>query len=162
MFGKVDTTETYHLAREMGVSPLPFDPILPMQYLDFDAMKNHKILRGDIHNFTYKLLFNQSSMVYTYLPAPALFDYHSKKRYFVLESEARAHNTAVVVARRADASAPRASMSYHANYYLDYRSITKLGQKPKLGGVHVSHRHYIHVHLFHLSMFTLFHCIIHA
>ena len=40
------------LARELGVSPLPFDPIIPMQYLDIDAMKNHKVLKGNIHNFT--------------------------------------------------------------------------------------------------------------
>ena len=105
------------LAREPGVSPLPFDPILPTQYLDFDAMKIHKILKGDIHNFTYKLLFNQESIVHTYLPTPALFDYHGKGRYFVLESEARAHNAPVLVARHAEASAPRASVSYHANYY---------------------------------------------
>ena len=59
-------------------------------------------------------------MVYTYLPAPALFDYHRKGRYFVLESEARAHNTAVEAAQQAEASAPRASVSYHANYYPGY------------------------------------------
>ena len=76
------------LARELGVSPLPFDPILPMQYLDFVGLKIHKILKGKIYDFTYNLLFNQTSVVHTYLPAPALFDYHSKGRYFVLESDA--------------------------------------------------------------------------
>ena len=96
------------LARGLGVSPLPFDPILPTRYLDFDALKEHKILAGRADNFTYKLMFNQSHVVDTYLHAPALFDYHSKERYFVLESEARAHNAAVVAARRAEASAPRA------------------------------------------------------
>ena len=100
------------LARELGVSPLSYDPILPTQYLDFDAMKHHKILRGEPDNFTYKLLFNQESIVYTYLHAPALFEYHSRGRYFVLESEARAHNVAVEAARQAEASAPRASVSY--------------------------------------------------
>ena len=108
------------LARELGVSPLPYDPILPTQYLDFDAMKRHKILRGDPHNFTYKLLFNQDSVVHTYFLAPALFDAHSRGRYYVLESEARAHNAAVVAARRAEASAPRASMSYHSDHYAGY------------------------------------------
>ena len=134
-----------------------------MQYLDFDAMKNHKILKGDIHNFTYKLMFNQDSVVHTYFPVPALFDYHSKGRYFVLESEARAHNVGVVAARHAEASAPRASMSFHADFYPPgYCPITNLRQKPKLGGVRVSRRHYIHVHLFILSVFTLFHCTIHV
>ena len=104
----------------MGVSPLPFDPILPTQYLDFDAMKRHKIFRGDPNNFTYKLMFNQELVVYTYLHASALFDYHIRGRYFVLESEARAHNAAVEASRQAEASAPRASVSYHADYYSGY------------------------------------------
>ena len=112
------------LARELGVSPLPYDPILPTQYLDFDAMKDHKILKGDIHIFTYKLLFNQASVVHTYLPAPALFDYHSKGRYFALESEARAHNAAVEAAQQAEASAPRAPVSYHSDYYPGYWLLT--------------------------------------
>ena len=64
----------------MGVAPFPFDPILPTQYLDFDALKIHKILKGKIHDITYNLLFNQTSVVHTYLPAPALFDYHSRGR----------------------------------------------------------------------------------
>ena len=87
-------------ARGLGVSPFPFDPILPTQYLYFSTLKDHKILKGEVDNFTYSLLFNQTSVVHTYLPAPALFDYHNKGRYFVLESEARAHNAAVEVARQ--------------------------------------------------------------
>lgn len=94
------------LARGLDVSPFPFDPILPTHYLDFDALKDHKILKGKIHNFTYNLLFNQTSVVHTYFPAPALFDYHIKGRYFFLESEARAHNAVVEAARQAEASAP--------------------------------------------------------
>ena len=43
------------LARGLGVSPFSFDPILPMQYLDFDALKSHKILKEKFHNFTYNL-----------------------------------------------------------------------------------------------------------
>ena len=87
------------LARGLSVSPLSFYPILPTQYLDFDALKSHKILKGKNHDFTYNLLFNQTSVVHTYLHVPALFDYHSKGIYFVLESEARAHNMAVEAAR---------------------------------------------------------------
>ena len=108
------------VARELGVTLLPFGPILPTQYLDFDTLKDHKILKGKIHNFTYNLLFNQTSVVHTYLPAPALFDYHNKGIYYVLESEARPQNAAVEAAWQAEASAPRASVSYHANYYPGY------------------------------------------
>ena len=99
------------LARGLGVSPLPFDPILRTRYLDFDALKEHKILKGRADNFTYNLLFNQSHVVDTYFPVPVLFDYHSKERYVVLETEARAHNATVLVAWRAKASAPRAPVS---------------------------------------------------
>ena len=91
-----------------------------MQYLDFDTLKEHKILKGKAGNFTYSLLFNQKSVVHTYLHVPALFDYHSKGRYFVLESEARAHNAAAEAARQAEASASRAFVSYHADYYPGY------------------------------------------
>ena len=105
------------LARGLSVSPLPFDPILPTRYLDFDALKEHKIIPGRADNFTYNLLFNQSHVVDTYLLAPALFDYHSKGRYFVLESEARDHNAAVEATWWPEASAPRASMRYHTDYY---------------------------------------------
>ena len=62
-------------------------PILPTRYLDFDALKEHKILKGRADNFTYNLLFNQSHVVDIYFPAPALFDYHNKERYFVLRAE---------------------------------------------------------------------------
>ena len=62
-------------------------------------------------------MFNQKSVVDTYLPALALFDYRNMGRYFVLESEARAHNTAVIAARQAETFAARASVSYHDDYH---------------------------------------------
>ena len=142
---------------------MPFDPILPTRYLDFDALKEHKILKRRADNFTYNLLFDLSHLVDTYLPAFALFDCHNKGRNFVLESKARAHNATVVAARHAEASAPRASVSYHVDYYPPgYRSITKLGQKPKLGGVRVLTDITFMPTYFHLLVFTLFHCITHA
>ena len=102
------------LAKEVGVTPLPYDPILRTQYLDFEAMKRHKFLKGEITDYTYNLMFNKEPIVPIVLPAPALFDYHSKGRYYVFESKARAHNAMVV-------AAPRASMSYHTNYYAGHR-----------------------------------------
>ena len=35
---------------------------------------------------------------------------------------------------------------YDPSYNFDPWAYTNLGQKPKLGGVRISHRHYIHVH----------------
>ena len=40
------------LAKELGVLPWPNDPILPTQYLDFEAMKRHKFLKGKITDLT--------------------------------------------------------------------------------------------------------------
>ena len=48
------------LARGLGVSPLPFDPILPTRYLDFDALKEHNILKGKVDNFTYNLFLTKN------------------------------------------------------------------------------------------------------
>jgi hypothetical protein len=87
------------VARELGVLVRQDDPIIPTQYLDFDAMGRHKFRRGDVSNFTYNLWFANNDIVHTYLLAPTLFDYNSKGRYYVLKSEARAHNTEVEAAR---------------------------------------------------------------
>jgi hypothetical protein len=89
------------LAKELGVSSWPNDPILPTQYLDFEAMKRYTFLKGKIDDYTYNLRFNKKSIVHTFSPAPARFDYHSKVRYYVLKSEARAHNAEVMAARQA-------------------------------------------------------------
>ena len=108
------------LAKELGVSPLPNDPILPTQYLDFEAMKHHKFIKATTTNYPYNLRFNKNPIVPVALVASALFDYHSKRRYCVLESEAREYNAAIEAARRAEESAPRASVCYHSDYYLGY------------------------------------------
>jgi hypothetical protein len=82
-------------------------------------MGHQKFLKGDVSNFTYNLRFDNNDIVHTYLPAPAQFDSNSKGRYYVLKSKARAHNAKVDVARR-EAAAPRASVSYHSNFYADH------------------------------------------
>jgi hypothetical protein len=106
-------------ARALGISAWQDDPIMPTQYLDFDAMFRHKFLKGNPSNFTYNLRFDNKDVVQTYLPAPALFDFNRRGRYFILKSEARAHNVEVEVAR-GEAAAPRTSVSYHSNFYADH------------------------------------------
>src|SRR4051812_37083781 len=83
------------LAKELGVSPLPNDPILPTQYLDFEAMKRHKFIKATTTNYTYSLMFNKSPTVHVVLHGHVLFDYHSKRRYYVLDSEAYKYNAVV-------------------------------------------------------------------
>ena len=80
-------------------------------------MKRHKFLKGTITNYTYSLRFNKEPIVPIVLHAPALFDFHSKRRYYVLESEARGYNAAIEDARQAEEAAPRAYVSYHSDYY---------------------------------------------
>jgi hypothetical protein len=92
---------------------------MPTQYLDFDAMFHHKFLKGTPSNITYNLRFNNDDIVDTYLPAPALFDFNSKRRYFILESEAREYKAEVESARER-AAAPRGSVSFHSNFYADH------------------------------------------
>ena len=58
-----------------GVTPLSYDPILPTQYLDFEAIKRHKFLTGTITDYTYNLRFNKETIVLIVLLAPALINY---------------------------------------------------------------------------------------
>ena len=91
------------------------------------------------------------------MPGHALFDSVAKGGYRIMPADIIAYCIAQAVAGAA--GEPQQGDEWMpAPQYPYYHP----GQKPKLGGVRVSHRHYIHVHLFHLSVFTLFHCIIHA
>ena len=80
-------------------------------------MKRHKFHTGTVTNYTYNLRFNKKDIVPVALPAPALFDFHSRGRYYVFESEPHAHNAEVEAARRAAEFAPRASVSHRPDYY---------------------------------------------
>ena len=105
------------VAKEVGVTHLPYDPILYTHYLDFEAMKRHKFLKGTITDYTYNLRFNKETVVPIILPAPAFFGYYNKEIYYVLESEARSYKAEFKAARRPEEAAPRASVSYHSGYY---------------------------------------------
>ena len=80
-------------------------------------MKHHKFIKATTNNYNYNLMFNKNPIVHVTLPAPAIFDFHNKGRYYILECEAREYNAAAKAARQAEEAAPRASMSYHSDYY---------------------------------------------
>ena len=63
-----------HVTKKLNISPWPNDPILQTQYLDFEAMKHHRFLKGTVTNYTYNLRFNKDPTVPVTLPAPVLFD----------------------------------------------------------------------------------------
>jgi hypothetical protein len=52
---------TSRVAARLGVSPLPNDPILPDQYLDFDAMQHHKFIKYGAQNYNYNLMFDKKN-----------------------------------------------------------------------------------------------------
>ena len=127
-------------------------------------LKRNKILRGEPHNFTYKLLFNKDSVVDTYFPAPALFNVHNRGRYYVLESEARAHNAAVVAARcglvhphREPPWATTLTITQATDWLPSLAKSISLGEYVFPLTLHSCS----HIS-FQLSVFTLFHCIIHV
>ena len=98
----------------MGVSPWPNDSILPTLYLDFAAKQHHKFIKAGATNYSYNMIFDKKPIM---LHAHVLFDYKSKGRYCIYEREAHEYNVVVEAARQAAEAAPRASMSYHSDYY---------------------------------------------
>ena len=144
--------------------------VLPPTFLNYDAMVKHHFLLRNEQFLQYRLIFDRRSAVYVTLPTPFLFDYQAKGRYVVTREEAAEHEGRAEVARQhaavqeAFVAASQYDPSYNYGYQPGYPwHQTNLGQKPKLGGVRISHRLYIHVHtLFQSSVLILFHCIIHA
>ena len=55
--------------------------------------------------------------MYVALPAPALFDFQNKHRYFLHESEVHEYKAPVEAAHQAEEAAQNASTSYHFDYY---------------------------------------------
>ena len=86
-------------------------------------------------------------------PCSYFFDFQEKGRYVITREEANEYERRTDAARLQAAAhqAVAAASQYDPNYYYGYPPgqpwpQTNLGQKPKLGGVHISHRHYIYVH----------------
>ena len=140
---------------------------MPPVYLDYKSMIAHDfIVKYKEKLLNYKLRFDEkycemvtSDAFYKHQsqaqasepePEPPLDPYRQSVYGWELDELANQWN-------------PEDTSQYTGGSSFDPWPLTNLGQKPKLGGVRVSHRHYIHVHiLFYLSVLTLFHCIIHA
>jgi hypothetical protein len=105
------------VAARLGVSPRPNDPLLPDKYLNFEAMQNHEFIKRNTHRYDYNLIFDKYCSVFVVLPAPVLFDFQNKQRYFLHENEVHEYNAAVEAARLAEEVAQNASTSYHFDYY---------------------------------------------
>ncbi len=131
--------------------------LLPERYLDYDSMVRHDFLDRDINRrMIYNLVFSQGTRETITLPTPSLFNLHLG-RYIIMPSDIYAYWGIA----QPQAPVPELPVKYqtlvyqwepeeltqqwHPQYTPEYPrdgyfppwEYTKLGQKPKLGGVRV-------------------------
>ena len=140
------------MANYLGIPPQD-DRELPPAYLDYNAMVNHHFLERNEQFLQYRIIFDRRRAVHITLPIPALFDYQAKGKYVITREEANEDERRMEAACRHAAAqeAMAAASQYDPSYNFGYQPgypwpYTNLGQKPKLGGVRISHQHYINVH----------------
>ena len=116
-------------------------------------MVRYQFLERNEQFLQYRLIFDRRRVVHIALPASAFFNFQVNRIYFITREEANEYERTSVVARLQEVArqAVAAAAQYNPNYDFGYNPgqswpYTNLGQKPKLGGVRISHRHYIHVH----------------
>ena len=143
LFGGIYATR---VANYLGIPPRQGDIELPAAYLDFDALARHCFLVRNEQFLQYRLIFDIRRTVHVTLPAPSLFDYQAKHRYVVTTKEATEHEGRAEAARQHAAAqeAVATASQYDPSYKYGYQPCgpwyyTNLGQKPKLGGVCISH-----------------------
>ena len=134
------------MANYLGIPPHEGDRELHPAYLDYNAMASHHFLERNEQFLQYRLIFDRRRSVHVTLPAPALFDYQAKRRYVVTREEATEYERRTEAARRHAAAqeAMVAASQYDPSYNFGYQrgypwQYTILGQKPKLGGVRITH-----------------------
>jgi hypothetical protein len=76
------------------------DPLLPKVHLDFESMKHHHFLSDsdDSDRIRYNLDYNENTMDIIPLPAPALFDVHTRNGYAVMSKDIVAYRAELAVA----------------------------------------------------------------
>ena len=120
---------------------------LPPTYLRYQAMVRHQFIERNEQFLQYRLTFDRHRTVHVALPAPAFFDFQTKGRYVITREEANKYErTEATRLQDVPHEAIATASQYNPSYNFDPRASSNLGQKHKLGGVHISHQHYIHVH----------------
>ena len=116
-------------------------------------MVRHRFVERNDQFLQYRLIFDRRHTYHVALPASTFFDFQAKGRYIITREEANEYERRTeaerlqAAAHQAIAAASQYDPSYNFGYQPGYPwPQTNLGQKPKLGGVRISHRHYIHVH----------------
>ena len=84
-FGGIYATR---IANFLGVPIREGDPPLHTTFLDCVALTRYQFLEMDDESLLYRLTFNQQRVFHITLPAPAFFDLHVKRRYYITRGEA--------------------------------------------------------------------------
>ena len=96
--------------------------VLPLAYLDYDAMVKHHFLLRNEQFLQYRLIFDRRRTVHITLPAPAFLDYQAKGRHFITREEADEYERRAEAARRHAAAqeAIAAASQYDPSYNYGY------------------------------------------
>ena len=106
---------------------------------------HHFVERND-QFLQYRLIFDRRRTYHIALPASTSLDFQAKGRYFITREEAEEYKRRAEIAclQAAAHDAMTVASQYDPDYNFGYPPghpwhSTNLGQKPKLGGVHISH-----------------------
>ena len=143
LFGGIYATR---VANYLGVPIHGNDIELPPAYLDYNAMVRHQFVERNEQFLQYRLIFDRWRTIHVALPAPTFFDSQAKRRYVITREEANEYERRTgaahlqAVTRQAVAVASQYDPSYNFGYPPGHQwPYTNLGQKPKLGGLCISH-----------------------
>ena len=119
LFGGIYATR---LANFLEVPVHENDMELPPAYLDFNAMVHHQFVERNEPPLQYRLIFDRRHAVNIVFPAPTLFDFQAKGRYFITREEANEYERRTRAARL-QAAAPdaiAAASQYDPSYNFGY------------------------------------------
>ena len=74
--------------------------IIPLVYLDKEAMFSHHFLERNVQFLHYRLIYDRRNIIPVTLPAPYLFDYQARGRYVVTREEATEYERGMEAARQ--------------------------------------------------------------
>ena len=120
LFGGIYATR---VANFLNIAPREGDMLVPLVYLDKEAMFDHHFLERNEQFLHYRLIYDRRNIVPITLPAPYLFDYQAKGRYVVTMEEAAEHERRAEAARQHAAAqeAVAAASQYNPGFTYGYQ-----------------------------------------
>ena len=97
--------------------------IIPLVYLDSEAMVNNQFLGRNEQFLQYRLIYDRRNVVHVTLPAPHLFYYQAKGRYVVTREEATEYERGMEAARQHAAAqeAVASASQYYPSFTYGYQ-----------------------------------------